>query len=29
VGEDLSLNIQPFVNPAQLPSAGLTLSLKL
>jgi hypothetical protein len=29
VGEDLTMNIQPFVNPSQLPSAGLTLSLKL
>jgi hypothetical protein len=29
VGEDLSLNIQPFVTPSREPMTGLTLSLKL
>ena len=29
VGEDLSLNIQPFVSPSLRPVTGLTLSLKL
>jgi len=29
VGEDLSMNIQPFVTPSLRPVAGLTLSLKL